>query len=126
MEACTRCDSPVHNVHHSTRDGKPLCASCAGVEPHANVFDMDSALAHEDSALKGQRPGEKEPFLELKAGDSLEHRTGLWRERFQRVDRDNDTYDKVVTDKETGAIIHECHEPLSKHRGRGSAKPKSK
>ena len=38
------------------------------------------------------------------------------------IDREADTYDETVTDPESGEIVHECHEPLSEHRGHGSAK----
>ena len=84
----------------------------------------DSGTGHEDLGIKKKRAGTKKPFEEIKSGDSLEHRTGKWRDRIQKVDRDQDWYDKVVTDKESGEIIHECHEPLSEHQGRGSARSK--
>lgn len=38
------------------------------------------------------------------------------------IDWGNDRYKEVVTDPETGIIVHHCEEPLSKHRGHGSAK----
>lgn len=43
-------------------------------------------------------------------------------ERFMDIDRENDWYDEKVIDKKTGQITRECHEKLSKHTGRGSAK----
>lgn len=44
-------------------------------------------------------------------------------DKLRRIDRENDRYDEVVADPETGDIIHETHEPLSQHRGHGSARP---
>ena len=126
MPECTRCASPLTVIHHRTPDGSPLCRRCADREPVVDVYDDEKGSVHEDAALKAKRPGEREPFLELKSGESLEYRTGTWRSRVQRVDPDNDQYDKIVTDQETGEIIHECHEPLSQHKGRGSAKRKSR
>jgi len=38
------------------------------------------------------------------------------------IDRDNDIYHEVVTDPETGEVVHECREPLSQHRQHGTAK----
>lgn len=38
------------------------------------------------------------------------------------IDRENDWYEEVVTDPETGEVIHRCAERLSEHTGRGSAK----
>jgi hypothetical protein len=40
------------------------------------------------------------------------------------IDRDNNRYFEMVTDYESGEIIHHCEEPLSEHQGHGSAKPK--
>ena len=38
------------------------------------------------------------------------------------IDRRNDRYREKVVDSDTGKIIHETVEPLSQHRGHGSAK----
>ena len=43
-------------------------------------------------------------------------------ERF--LDRLRDLYKEKITNPTTGEVIHECEEPLSKHQGHGSAKPK--
>jgi hypothetical protein len=40
------------------------------------------------------------------------------------INKTADAYYEKVTDVETGNVIHECAEPLSKHRGRGTAKPR--
>ena len=40
------------------------------------------------------------------------------------IDRDNNKYKEVVTDPETGKVVHHCEEFLSKHKGHGSAKKK--
>jgi hypothetical protein len=110
---CTRCGEQVEVVHNRNVNGSPLCVTCAEGEPAVQVFVSDSGKGHEDLALKKKRRGEKMPFEEFKSGESFEFRTNLWRERMQRVDRDNDKYDKVIKDKETGETIFECHEPLS-------------
>ena len=38
------------------------------------------------------------------------------------IDRDNDRYVERIVDSKTAAVIHECKEPLSRHRGHGTAK----
>ena len=40
----------------------------------------------------------------------------------RRVSRDQDLYREVITDPDTGEVIHKCEEPLSKHQGHGDAK----
>src|SRR5688572_4980586 len=101
MSECMRCRLSLTAIHHRKPDGSPLCPACASREPVVDVYVTDAASLHEDASLKVKRTGGKEPFLELKSGESLEHRTGIWRNRVQRIDRDNDRYDKVVTDQET-------------------------
>jgi hypothetical protein len=72
---------------------------------------------------KVREPGRKKPRLEIKQSDSLTRSTGRWATLMQRVDRGNDRYDKTVVDQETGEVLRDCHEPLSEHTGRGSARP---
>ncbi len=40
------------------------------------------------------------------------------------IDRENNWYEEVVVDEETGEVVHENSEPLSDHKGHGSAKCK--
>ena len=40
------------------------------------------------------------------------------------IDRVNDRYFESVIDSDTGKVIHECEEALSKHFAHGSAKKK--
>lgn len=42
--------------------------------------------------------------------------------RERPIDRSNVIYREEVIDPTTGRVIHHCEEPLSKHRGHGSAK----
>jgi hypothetical protein len=41
------------------------------------------------------------------------------------VNREDNTYDEVIKNSK-GEIIRECHEPLHKHQGHGSAKKEMK
>lgn len=100
----------------STEDPKP---------DQKEVHITDSISAHEK--IKVQKwPGEKKgkPDEELEFGDSLFVAEGRWVHRQRRFDHAGNYYDEVVTDPETGDVIHEQHEPLSEHRDHGSAKRK--
>ncbi|HUK55579.1 MAG TPA: zinc ribbon domain-containing protein, partial [Nitrospiria bacterium] len=57
-------------------------------------------------------------------GDDLHKKSGKWYKKERIIDKDNDQYKEVISDPETGEIIHECQEPLSEHRNHGSAKNK--
>jgi hypothetical protein len=47
-----------------------------------------------------------------------------WMHREKSENRRDDRYTEVVKDPETGKIVHKADEPLTKHRGHGSAKQK--
>ncbi len=44
--------------------------------------------------------------------------------RYMDVNVDKDSYFEEVRSKQSGEVIHYCFEPLSQHRGHGSAKEK--
>ena len=60
--------------------------------------------------------------MEQRFGDSLHRNSGKWMKLRRVIDRDNDWYEETVINPETGNVIHDCNEPLSAHRGHGSAK----
>jgi hypothetical protein len=37
------------------------------------------------------------------------------------IERAKDWYREVVTDYETGKMVHQCEEPLAEHQGHGAA-----
>ena len=59
------------------------------------------------------------------AGDDLRKSDNKWMKKERVIDKDNDHYREIVTDPETGEVIHECEEKLSDHFGHGSDKPKT-
>ncbi len=42
------------------------------------------------------------------------------------VDYEHDWYEETFIDLDTGVVIHHCAEPLSEHRGHGSAKGRTR
>jgi hypothetical protein len=73
---------------------------------------------------RAKHQGIKGYVFEMISGDEFSQGQGQWVRKARLIDWQNDWYEEVVTDPETGAIIHECSEPLSEHRGHGSAKRK--
>jgi len=73
-------------------------------------------------SVRVKNPGETRPTIEVKAVPESNRalRRQVHVERI--IDRENDRYFERVTDYETGEVIRECEEPLSKHVGRGNAK----
>jgi hypothetical protein len=73
------------------------------------------------------RPTEsKKWFARGKVGASRSTKFARYMHRVMQINRREDTYAETVTDPESGAIIHECREPLSHHRGHGSARPRGR
>jgi hypothetical protein len=75
-------------------------------------------------STKAFHAGEKKPYVEDKGLPSYSHKLGKLVLHERVIDRDNDRYFERVTDYETGEVIHLREEPLSEHRGHGSAKKK--
>jgi hypothetical protein len=67
-------------------------------------------------------PSKKNPRVEFMTGDELRKIDNTWIKKQRHIDKDRDEYLEKVVDPETGEIIHECHEPLSQHKGHGLAK----
>jgi len=86
------------------------------------VSITETLTLRETLVFKAKRQGQGKPYVEGRSGDDLHRKTGKWMKKEQVIHRENDQYKEVVTDPETGIIVHHCQEPLSKHRGHGSAK----
>ncbi len=74
-------------------------------------------------ARSGQvgKPGGK-PWLTTMSEPSWSRDRKKWMHRQKTENRRDDQYMEVVWDPDTGEIVHQCDEPLSEHRGHGSAR----
>lgn len=71
----------------------------------------------------GRPAGGGRPFVEFIENElSWFRKLGRWHVISRMINRRDNHYDKVVTDAETGEVVHECHEALSEHQGHGSAR----
>ena len=73
--------------------------------------------------LKARDVAGGRPFLEA-VHDKLEwfRKLGRWHQVTRIVNRRDDEYHEVIVDGQTGEVVREVHEPLSQHRGHGSAR----
>lgn len=81
------------------------------------------ALEDANRKVREQRRSGK-PDEELKSGDTWSHKLQKPVHRRRRIDRRSNEYEEVVTDPDTGEVLHSCKERLSEHRGHGSAAPR--
>jgi hypothetical protein len=80
---------------------------------------------HASLGYKAKSQGKGKPYLEGRTGDDLHRKTGKWMLLERVIDRARNWYKELITDSETGKVVHHCEEPLTDHRDRGSAKKKS-
>jgi len=77
-------------------------------------------------ARQSDLPSDKKLRWDSFSGFEYSHSLEKIVKKVRTIDRDTDSYVERVTDPDTGEVIHECVEPLSQHRGHGSAKDRDK
>ena len=121
---CGQCRTPLDEPLQTQTESRIPCPRCGSTsrlteKAHAATISFRALLG-----MKAREPGRRKPFLEQFSGASFFWKAQRWVDRLMRFDKRNDQYQEVVTDPETGTIIHKCEEPLSKHRGHGDARKK--
>lgn len=117
---CAECGAP-RIADDALRSACPQCGCTRRlVKKPINI----EPRGHVSMSAKAKTPGGRKPFLEHLSGAFLRRKTREWVQKVRRIDRGEDRYFEEVTDPETGEVIHHCDEPLSEHRGHGSAKRK--
>jgi len=124
---CVVCGATRSELLSVPADRRSPCPTCGSAQAQLKLT-LDARVVARGSLgfkVRAGRPGKVAPHVEGRTGDSFTGSTGRWSKRVTRIDRLKDWYDEIVTDEKTGEVIHECHEPLSDHRGHGAAKRKS-
>lgn len=118
---CAECEEII-DTSIDTEEEKAPCPKCGSQNrAHELSFD-DELLAVDGYGVKGKRPGQKKPFVEEKSGPDYSHSRKKLVRKERLIDRDNNKYYEIVTDYQSGEVIHHCEEPLTDHYGHGSAK----
>jgi len=119
---CGNCGLQLDEDTSAPTETRLPCPSCGSMTRAIHVTIRETVTIKEKLGLKGRHVDGGKPFIEQVQGDDLHRDTGAWRRLSRVIDRENDEYHEVVEDPATGDILHECHEPLSQHRGHGAAK----
>jgi hypothetical protein len=98
------------------------CPQCGSFTRWIHVTCSDTLRLHSKLNLKARHSGEKRPFMEQTVGDDFHRKSGRWMALYRLIDRVKYWYHERITDAATGNVVHECSEPLTNHRGHGSAK----
>jgi hypothetical protein len=122
--SCSSCHTLLDVSGESAGTRSP-CPSCGST---TRTIGLDIALvappAHIRLSAKAKAKGAKKAKWELKKGPTPSVRLQKLVDHTRLIDRENDQYSELVLDRESGEIIHSRHEPLSNHKGHGSAKRK--
>lgn len=89
----------------------------------ANVSVVEKVQVTDHLFYKAKhRDGGKKVVRAVSGGESYYSTTGKWNVMYRLIDRANNWYHEIIKDGQTGEVVHENSEPLSEHRGHGSAK----
>lgn len=122
--SCGKCNIALEessSLNPAERQPCPACGSTTRLyakELNATI-DLHSSLGY-----KGRRGGKSKPFRWGVVKDSLSIKIGQWMRLTRLFDKETDIYEEVVIDPDTGEVVHQIKEPLTKHQGHGSAKQK--
>jgi hypothetical protein len=97
------------------------CPECGSGARYIRFADSEARVMVRSTVRR--RPDQKKTPVESKQGDELSVGTGRWVRVHRIIDRRRNLYYEKVHDPDTREILHEVEEPLTEHRGHGSARP---
>jgi hypothetical protein len=101
------------------------CPKCGGAKRTFSVFVCEKVNLREFIGYRIVNTSvRKEPLVEHIHRLELQVSTGRMVEKSRTIDRRADEYYEEVIDDLTRKVIHSVREPLSTHKGHGSAKKK--
>ena len=119
---CNRCGYLLDSPLESSQGDRVPCKRCGSTSRLYSAHIAASIVLRGGLGLKARRRGQKKPFHESYRGPDFSHSRQKHVDKKRIIDRENDIYLEHVQDYETGEIIHHKDEPLSQHKGHGSAK----
>ncbi len=120
---CSSCNAKIDPANDPMGGERPPCQVCGSTARtvSANVrFQVRTSVS---LGYELKRPGfAGGPALKVSVRNSVQRTTGKQMKRTMVIDRITNSYREQVIDPETGEVIHKTDEPLSEHRGHGSAR----
>jgi predicted nucleic acid-binding Zn-ribbon protein len=125
---CNQCGKVLDEPSGTPLHGRTPCPDCGSTARRAEKEIADASTTQSSIRGKGRdrppgQPGSKS-WLKMMSEPSWFRDGKKWVHREKIEDRRNNWYTETVTDPDTGEIIHHHEEPLTDHRGHGSAKKK--
>ncbi len=122
---CGTCSAPIDEPSDAPSEKRAPCPACGSITRRSNMQFSETVTLHASLGYRPKSRGKEKPYLEGRTGDDFDHKTGEWMILERIMDRARNWYKALVTDPETGKVVHRCEEPLSQHRDHGSARPKN-
>jgi hypothetical protein len=119
---CKECETLLGEI----AEGAP-CPRCGATARLFKIGVHASITMRSKVAGVAYPPGKRGDhwFVRFVSGSDWWRKMGKWTHFNRIIDRRGNRYRETITDEETGETIHHCEEPLSEHRGHGSAKPRN-
>jgi hypothetical protein len=121
---CGNCGKLLDEEPTTSVENRRPCPECGSTARAFEVAVSGSLPLHRQLKLKARHGIKGKPFMEQTVGDDLHRKTGRWMKLHRVIDRAKNWYREIVQDPETGQVVHKSDEPLTEHRGHGSAKTK--
>ena len=121
MKMICNCGKLVGESENIPLEERKPCSSCGS---RNRQFFREILVTGEGHVSLGMKASDTSGKIFLKSfnGWDLFRKIGKWMKKEQVFDHRNDLYREIVTDPETGDIIHHCEERLSDHLGHGDDK----
>lgn len=119
---CGKCGAELHEAPGTAVEQRAPCPSCGSLTRQFAIGIASVVTPRSKVKFKGRHAGGGRPFVEAVVGSDLHYVSDVWMRLERVLDRADNRYREVVVNRATGAIVHECDEPLSAHRGHGAAR----
>ena len=119
---CGACGTSLDEPSDRPAEARKPCDACGATVRRFEISLEGSLTLRSSIGTKLRRGGRGRPVVKSFGGDDLTVSTGRWVHRDRLIDREGDRYRERVVDPQTGDVLRDVDEPLSKHRGHGSAK----
>ncbi len=119
---CGHCGRQIDDDPSAPVADRQPCPACGSNTRLLCVNVHETLTVRSSLRLKGRTAGGGRPSMEQVVGDNLHRQSSKWMKLQRVIDRARNWYREIVTDPETGDVVHKCEEPLSEHRGHGAAK----
>ena len=119
--SCSECGASV--LEQGQVDDPEPCPGCGSTARTFAVTFTDATAAYDSLATKARHGevGKVKPYREAFTGFDYHRDSKEWRQVSRVVDREGDRYTERIVDA-AGNVVRDVDEPLSDHRGYGTAK----